>query len=74
MALLENLREKVGTVFERHGPTDTLEQLQDEVLATTDDFPDPFSTFITTYMQEKINKFKNQELFNPVQPEEVIIS
>lgn len=43
--------EKPRNVSDGHGPLDNIVQLQDEVLATFDDFPDPFSTLTTTYMQ-----------------------
>lgn len=70
MSLLENLREKVRNVFDRHEPTDNIEHLRNEALATFDDFPDPFSTLTTTYMQDQTIK----ALFNPITPEEVIVS
>jgi len=55
-------------IFERH--SDSVEQLQEEALATFDTFQDPFSSMATTYMQDSTI----QELFNPVKPEEVVIS
>lgn len=67
-AVLETLRDKVRSVFERH--TENIQQLHDEALATFDNFPDPFSTLSTTYMQDRTI----QQLFNPVQPEEVVVS
>lgn len=48
--------------FEEH--PEMITQLQDEVLATFDNFIDPFST--TAYGQKRTI----QELFNPVNPEE----
>lgn len=55
-------------IFERH--LDSVEQLQEEVLATLDHFQDPFSLMATTYMTERTI----QRLFNPVKPEEVVMS
>ena len=55
-------------IFERH--SDSVEQLQEEVLATLDNFQDPFSFMATTYMQDSTI----QRLFNPVKPEEVVMS
>lgn len=69
-ALLENLRERVRNVFERRGHMDNIEQLRDETMATIFDFPDPFASLTTSYMQDQTIK----ELFHPVEPEEVIIS
>lgn len=47
---------------------ETTAQLEDEALATFDTFMDPFST--SAYGQNKTI----QELFNPVNPEEVVVS
>lgn len=47
-----------------------MEHVQEEVLATLDSFQDPFSTMATSYMQDKTIK----KLFDPVEPEEVLIS
>lgn len=55
-------------IFERH--SDSVEQLQEEALATFDHFQDPFSIMATTYMQDSTI----QELFNPVKPEEIVMS
>jgi hypothetical protein len=52
-------------VFEEN--PDTTAQLQGEALATFDAFMDPFST--TAYGQNKTIR----ELFNPVNPEEVVV-
>lgn len=65
-ALLDTLRERIRRVFEEN--PETAAQLQDEALATFDTFMDPFST--TAYGQNKTI----QELFNPVNPEEVVVS
>lgn len=56
------------TIFERH--SDHMEQLQEEALSTLDNFQDPFSIMATSYMQDSTI----QKLFNPVKPEEVLIS
>ena len=63
-ALLDTLRERIRRVFEEN--PETTAQLQDEALATFDTFTDPFST--TAYGQNKTIR----ELFNPVNPEEVV--
>lgn len=55
-------------IFERH--SDSMEQLQEEALATLDNFQDPFSIMATIYMQDSTI----QKLFNPVKPEEIVIS
>lgn len=47
-----------------------MEQLQEEVLATFDNFQDPFSLMATTYMQDSTT----QRLFNSVKPVEVVMS
>ncbi|CAM4572006.1 unnamed protein product [Leuciscus chuanchicus] len=65
-ALLDTLRERIRRVFEDN--PETTAQLQDEALATFDTFMDPFST--TAYGQNKTIR----ELFNPVNPEEVVVS
>lgn len=65
-ALLDTLRERIRRVFEDN--PETTAQLQDEALATFDTFIDPFST--TAYGQNKTI----WELFNPVNPEEVVVS
>ena len=65
-ALLDTLRERIRRVFEEN--PETTAQLQDEALATFDTFMDPFST--TAYGQNKTIR----ELFNPVNPEEVVVS
>ncbi|KAM7369481.1 hypothetical protein PAMP_013748 [Pampus punctatissimus] len=54
-------------IFERH--SDSVEQLQEEVLATLDNFHDPFSLMPTTYMQDSTI----QKLFNTVKPEETVL-
>ncbi|KAL7377556.1 hypothetical protein ABVT39_001233 [Epinephelus coioides] len=64
--LLDTLRERMRRVFEEHPETPT--QLQDAALATFDTFVDPFCT--TAYGQNRAI----QELFNPVDPEEVVVS
>ncbi|KAM7399882.1 hypothetical protein PAMP_019120 [Pampus punctatissimus] len=66
--LLNTLRDTMKRIFERH--SDSVEQLQEEVLATLDNFHDPFSLMATTYMQDSTI----QKLFNPVKPEEVVMS
>lgn len=70
LAILENLRERVRNVFERHENRDNIEHLRNETLAAIYDFPDPFTSLTTTYMQDQTIK----ELFQPIEPEEVIIS
>ncbi|KAM7366747.1 hypothetical protein PAMP_014697 [Pampus punctatissimus] len=65
--LLNTLRDTMKRIFERH--SDSVEQLQEEVLATLDNFHDPFSLMATTYMQDSTI----QKLFNPVKPEEDIM-
>lgn len=65
-ALIDTLRERIRSVFEEN--PDTTAQLQGEALATFDAFMDPFST--TAYGQNKTIR----ELFNPVNPEEVVVS
>ncbi|KAK0142031.1 PiggyBac transposable element-derived protein 4 [Merluccius polli] len=65
-ALIDTLRERIRRVFEEN--PDTTAQLQGEALATFDAFMDPFST--TAYGQNKTIR----ELFNPVNPEEVVVS
>lgn len=67
-ALLNTLRGTMKRIFERH--SDSMEQLQEEALATLDNFQDPFSIMATTYMQDSTI----QKLFNPVKPEEIVIS
>ncbi len=67
-ALLNTLRDTMRRVFERH--SDSMEQLQEEALATLDNFQDPFSIMATTYMQDSTT----QKLFNLVKPEEIVIS
>lgn len=67
-SLLNTLRDRMKSIFERH--SDSVEQLQEEALATFDHFQDPFSTMATTYLQDSTI----QELFNPVKPEEIVIS
>lgn len=64
--LLGTLRERMRRAFEEH--PEMITQLQDEVLATFDNFIDPFST--TAYGQKRTI----QELFNPVNPEEEVVS
>ena len=64
--LLNTLRERMRRVFEEHPETPT--QVQDAALATFDTFVDPFCT--TAYGQNRAI----QELFNPVDPEEVVVS
>lgn len=64
--LLHTLRDRVQRVFEDR--PETTAQLQNEALATFDTFMDPFST--TAYGQNKTIR----ELFNPVNPEEVVVS
>ena len=66
--LLSTLRDTMKRIFERH--SDSMEQLQEEVLATLDHFQDPFSLMATTYMQVSTI----QRLFNPVKPEELVMS
>lgn len=66
--VLSTLRDTMKRIFERH--SDSVEQLQEEVLATLDNFQDPFSSMATTYMQDSTI----QRLFNPVKPEEVVMS
>ena len=51
-------------------PSVSIDQLRNEILATFEGFPDPFSNLTTTYMQDQTI----EELFKPVEPEEVIIS
>ncbi|CAG6022021.1 unnamed protein product [Menidia menidia] len=65
-ALVDMLRERIRRVFEEN--PDKNAQLQGEALATFDAFLDPFST--TAYGQNKTIR----ELFNPVNPEEVVVS
>lgn len=55
-------------IFERH--SDSMEQLQQAALAELDNFQDPFSTMATTYIQDSTI----QKLFNPVKPEEEVVS
>ncbi|XP_062863880.1 uncharacterized protein LOC134325564 [Trichomycterus rosablanca] len=64
--LLDTLRIRMRSVFDRHPETTT--QLQNEVLNTFDTFEDPFST--TAYGQNRTIC----ELFSPVCPEEVVVS
>lgn len=47
-----------------------MEQLQEEALATLDNFQDPFSMMATTYRQDNTI----QMLFNPVKPDEIVMS
>lgn len=65
-ALLDVLKDRVKRVFEEHPEMTT--QVQDEALATFDTFTDLFST--TAYGQNRTI----HELFNPVNPEEVVVS
>ena len=55
-------------VFESHSGSTA--QLQEEALATFDNFQDPFTLMATTYMQDSTI----QKLFNPVKPEEIVVS
>lgn len=55
-------------IFERD--SDSNEELKEDVLATLDNFEDPFSMMATTYMQDSTI----QRLFNPVTPEEIVMS
>lgn len=55
-------------IFERH--SDSMEQLQEEALATLDNLQDPFSTMATRYMQD----ITIQGLLSPVKPEEIVMS
>lgn len=45
-ALLSTLRDKMKTILER--PFDSMEQFQEEALATLDNFQDPFSIMATS--------------------------
>ncbi|XP_034057976.1 uncharacterized protein LOC117536966 isoform X2 [Gymnodraco acuticeps] len=67
-ALLDTLRDKMKRVFESHSGSTA--QLQEEALATFDNFQDPFTLMATTYMQDSTI----QNLFNPVKPEEILVS
>lgn len=67
-ALLNILRETTKRIFERH--SDSMEQLQEEALATLDNFQDPFSMMATTYRQDNTIQMR----FNPVKPDEIVMS
>lgn len=56
------------TLFKRRPKN--IEQLQEEAFSILDNFQDPFSLFTTTHMQDSAV----ETLFNPVQPEEIVIS
>lgn len=62
------MRDSIKRIFERH--SDSMEQLQESLLAEFDTFQNPFSMMATTYMQDSTIKM----LFNPVKPEEVVMS
>ncbi|KAL3967359.1 claudin [Sarotherodon galilaeus] len=67
-ALLTSLRGKIKTILERqpesNGP------LQQEVLSTLDNFQDPFPICAASNLQDRVTQMH----FNPVTPEEIIIS
>lgn len=62
------MKDSIKRIFERH--SDSMEQLQESLLAEFDTFQNPFSMMATTYMQDSTIKM----LFNPVKPEEVVMS
>ena len=67
---LFSLQGNTNRIIDRHDPSVSIDQLRNEILATFEGFPDPFSNLTTTYMQDQTI----EELFKPVEPEEVIIS
>ncbi|XP_034095043.1 uncharacterized protein LOC117561623 [Gymnodraco acuticeps] len=67
-SLLDNLRDKIKNAFDTHVGSE--ENLQTTVLAVFDDFKDPFSKVSSTHLQDR----SIRHLFNPVEPEEVVIS
>lgn len=67
-ALLNNLRDTMKKIFEIH--SDSVEQLKETALAALENVQDPFSIMATTYMQDSTF----QKLFNPVKPEEIVMS
>jgi len=67
-ALLSTLGDKLKTILQR--PSESMEQLQEEALATLDNIQYPFSIMVTSYLQDRTI----QKLFNPVKTVEVLIS
>ncbi|XP_030579955.1 uncharacterized protein LOC115785156 isoform X1 [Archocentrus centrarchus] len=67
-ALLSTMKDTMKSLFQRH--SDNMEQLQEAVLAELENFQDPFSMMASTYIQDSTI----QRLFNPVIPEEVVMS
>ncbi|XP_039893844.1 uncharacterized protein LOC120737295 [Simochromis diagramma] len=67
-ALLTSLRGKIKTILERQ--PDSNGPLQQEVLSTLDNFQDPFPICAASNLQDRVTQMH----FNPVTPEEIIIS
>nr|XP_054587799.1 uncharacterized protein LOC129153069 [Nothobranchius furzeri] len=67
-ALLASLREEMKTILQRH--PDSTGPLQAEVLSTLDNFQDPFPLCAAINLQDPATQMH----FNPVSPEEIIIS
>ncbi|XP_042071392.1 uncharacterized protein LOC121812673 [Haplochromis burtoni] len=67
-ALLTSLRGKIKTILERQ--PDSNGPLQQEVLSTLDNFQDPFPICAASNLQDRVTQMH----FNPVTPEEILIS